>query len=161
MSTGPEVSAITIEPAPPTAPEAVAARASFSADVSAAMGATWQLPPDADGDLAGADGAFWLARGDGEVLGCVGARAVDLADGPAVEVKRLWVSSAARGLGLGGRLLTTVEDWARARGVARLVLDTRSELGAATRLYRRTGWTEVPAYNNNADAQLWFSKPLG
>ncbi|TNM67882.1 GNAT family N-acetyltransferase [Streptomyces sp. NP160] len=161
MSTTGEVSAVTVEPAPPTAPEAVAARAAFSADVSAAMGTTWRLPLDADGDLAGADGAFWLARRDGEVLGCVGARAVALADGPAVELKRLWVSSAARGLGLGTRLMGTVESWARSRGATRLVLDTRSELESATRLYRRTGWTEVAPYNDNADAQLWFFKTLG
>ncbi|MGQ7294895.1 GNAT family N-acetyltransferase [Quadrisphaera sp. KR29] len=159
MSTTPEV---VIEPAPPTAPEAAAARAAFAADVSAAMGTTWQLAADADRDLVGPAGAFWLARRtDGEVVGCVGARAVDLADGPAVEVKRLWVSAAARGLGLGARLLAAVEDWARDRGATRLVLDTRSELEAATRLYRRSGWAEVPAYNDNADAQLWFSKRVG
>ena len=159
MST--DTSAASIDPAPPTAPEAAAARAAFSADVSAAMGTTWQLPPDADGDLAGPDGAFWLARSGSRVLGCVGARAVELAGGPAVEVKRLWVSSAARGLGLGARLLDVVERWARERGATRLVLDTRGELEAATRLYRRTGWVEVAPYNDNADAQLWFSKPLG
>lgn len=176
VSTTPQDSTVStgvvIEPAPPTAPEAAAARASFAADVSAAMGVTWQLAADADADLAGPDGAFWLARrpgpgdggiasADGEVLGCVGARAVTLADGSAAEVKRLWVSSAARGLGLGGRLLDVVEGWARDRGATRLVLDTRGELEAATRLYRRTGWVEVAPYNDNADAQLWFSKPLG
>ncbi|MBF5081541.1 GNAT family N-acetyltransferase [Quadrisphaera sp. INWT6] len=166
MSTTPETSTdVVFRPAPPTAPEAAAARASFAADVSAAMGVTWQLAEDADADLAGPDGAFWLARRagdrDGEVLGCVGARAVALADGPAVEVKRLWVSAEARGLGLGARLLDVVERWARDRGATRLVLDTRGELEAATRLYRRTGWVEVAPYNDNADAQLWFSKPLG
>ncbi|TXR57941.1 GNAT family N-acetyltransferase [Quadrisphaera setariae] len=161
---------VVITPAPPSAPEAVAARASFCADVSTAMGVTWQLPVTADGDLAAPGGAFWLARSvegtqdddeRGRVLGCVGARAVELAGGPAVEVKRLWVSSAARGLGLGTRLLDVAEGWARARGATRLVLDTRSELESATRLYRRTGWTEVAPYNDNTDAQLWFSEPLG
>ncbi len=167
----PEPGAVTVEPALPSAPEAAAARASFAADVSAAMGTTWQLAADADADLDGPDGAFWLARrshsddgghgDDGEVLGCVGARAVALADGPAVEVKRLWVSAGARGLGLGTRLLDVVERWARDRGATRLVLDTRGELEAATRLYRRTGWVEVAPYNDNADAQLWFARSLG
>ena len=165
MRSTPETSTdVVFRAAPPTAPEAAAARASFAADVSAAMGLTWQLAADADADLAGPDGAFWLARlagGASDVLGCVGARAVALADGPAVEVKRLWVSGAARGLGLGARLLDVVERWARDRGATRLVLDTRGELEAATRLYRRTGWVEVAPYNDNADAQLWFSKPLG
>ncbi len=149
-----------IEPALPSSPEGAAARAAFAAEVSGVMGRPWELPGDGDDDLTAPDGAFWLARSrsrSGEVLGCVGARA--LPDGP-VEVKRLWAAPAARGTGLGARLLGTVESWARERGARRVVLDTRSELEAAARLYRRCGWVEVAPYNANADAQLWFAKVL-
>ncbi|WP_432562462.1 GNAT family N-acetyltransferase [Kineococcus sp. SYSU DK003] len=122
------------------------------------------LPADEDGappgdlvDLVPPRGAFVVAvRGD-EPLGCVGVR--ELADS-SVEVKRLYVSGAARGLGVGRRLLTWCEDWARSRGAARLVLDTHGALTAARGLYGSAGFVEVEPYNDNPHAQLWFAKAL-
>ncbi|WP_432544127.1 GNAT family N-acetyltransferase [Kineococcus sp. SYSU DK002] len=122
------------------------------------------LPADEDGappgdlvDLVPPGGSFVVAVRDGEPLGCVGVR--ELADG-SVEVKRLYVTGRARGLGLGRRLLTWCEDWARARGAARVVLDTHGELTAALGLYRSAGFVEVEPYNDNPHAQLWFAKAL-
>jgi GNAT superfamily N-acetyltransferase len=113
---------------------------------------------DGDADLAPPDGAFWVARRAGAPVGCVGARALDALT---VELKRMYVAPAARGAGVARRLVAAAEDWARARGAATAVLDTRPELEAACRLYRATGWVEVAPYNDNDAAGLWFAKALG
>lgn len=116
-------------------------------------------PSDSDlTDLAAPGGAFVVAgAAPGPDLGCVGVR--ELADG-SVEVKRLYVSAGARGQGVGRRLLAWCEDWARARGATRLVLDTHGALTAARALYLAAGLVEVERYNDNPDAQHWYAKSL-
>ena len=76
------------------------------------------------------------------------------------EIKRMWLAPAARGHGLGARLLDALESSARDLGATRAVLDTNEQLGAALGLYRSRGWSEVPAYNDNAYATHWFAKEL-
>ena len=50
------------------------------------------------------------------------------------------VASSRIGLGLGGRLLTAVEDEARRHGCTRLRLEVRADNGAGLRLYERRGY---------------------
>ncbi len=61
------------------------------------------------------------------------------------EVQLLAVHPAARGQGLGGRLLAACEDGARERDCARMVLSTQPTMTAAHRLSARTGYQRVPA----------------
>jgi DNA-binding MarR family transcriptional regulator len=68
---------------------------------------------------------------------------------------------AARGLGVGRRLLSELEAAARARGVEVLRLDTNRTLHEAITLYRSAGFTEVPAFNDEAYAHHWFEKRIG
>jgi ribosomal protein S18 acetylase RimI-like enzyme len=58
-------------------------------------------------------------------------------------------------------LLDEVEQAARARGVSRLRLDTRSDLMEARRLYESRGYLEVPPFNNGRYAEHWFERTLG
>ncbi|MFI7101321.1 GNAT family N-acetyltransferase [Streptomyces sp. NPDC050161] len=55
------------------------------------------------------------------------------------EVSRLYVGPAARGQGIGGRLLRAAQEAAGARGL-RLVLEVKSTDRAAVALYERHGW---------------------
>jgi ribosomal protein S18 acetylase RimI-like enzyme len=80
-------------------------------------------------------------------------------DSPA-EVKRMWVSPDVRGLGLGRRLLTELENQAVAHGSAVLRLETNRNLTEAIALYRAAGYTEVPAFNTEPYAHHWFEKHL-
>ncbi|WBB60912.1 MarR family winged helix-turn-helix transcriptional regulator [Streptomyces sp. WMMC500] len=77
------------------------------------------------------------------------------------EVKRMWVSPAVRGLGLGRRLLTELEERAAARGVRTLRLETNRALGEAVGLYRSSGYDEVAPFNDEPYAHHWFEKGLG
>ena len=104
-------------------------------------------------------GGFLVARRGDEVLGCVGLVPVAGVPGTA-EVKRLWVAKAARGTGLGTRLMAAIEALAREGGFTRLILDTNGVLVEAVAFYRRAGWTAIPRYNDNPYAQHWFARDL-
>jgi DNA-binding MarR family transcriptional regulator/GNAT superfamily N-acetyltransferase len=76
------------------------------------------------------------------------------------EIKRLWVSSSARGLGLGRRLITELEGRAASRGARVARLDTHGALVKAVSLYRSAGYREIPAFNDEPFADHWFEKRL-
>lgn len=89
--------------------------------------------------LASSDISVWAAW-DGEVLMGVGAlKALDPRHG---EVKSMHTLAAMRGRGVGGALLRHIVGVARARGYARLSLETGSmdEFQAARALYGRHGF---------------------
>lgn len=81
------------------------------------------------------------------------------ADAPA-ELKRMWIAPSTRGLGLGRRLLAELERRARESGVAVVRLETNHALTEAIALYRRAGYQEVPAFNDEPFAHHWFEKRL-
>jgi DNA-binding MarR family transcriptional regulator len=92
-----------------------------------------------------------------EPIGCGAVKHHD--DAPA-EIKRMWVTETARGLGIGRRLLTELEAWAARRGARAVRLDTNRALTEAIALYRSAGYLEVPAFNDESFAQHWFEKSL-
>jgi drug/metabolite transporter (DMT)-like permease/GNAT superfamily N-acetyltransferase len=103
-------------------------------------------------------GAFLVMYADnGRPIGCGGIR--ELGEGVA-ELKRMYVAPEARGNGYGGGLLVALEDEARRLGYERLRLDTAERLREAQALYRGAGYTEIPDYNGNTAAALWFEKDL-
>ncbi|CCE03956.1 bifunctional helix-turn-helix transcriptional regulator/GNAT family N-acetyltransferase [Bradyrhizobium sp. STM 3809] len=108
-------------------------------------------------DMMAPRGAFFVALSDGLPLGCVGLKG---SGGAIAEIKRLWVAPAARGLGLGRRLMDAAETAARKLSIATLRLDTNSALGEAQQLYRTTGWTEIDRFNDDPYPDLFFEKDL-
>jgi DNA-binding MarR family transcriptional regulator/GNAT superfamily N-acetyltransferase len=112
--------------------------------------------PDAK-DMRRPRGTFIVAISDALPLGCVGLKGTE--HGYA-EIKRLWVAPAARGLGLGKRLMTATERAARELGITLLRLDTNSALPEASQLYRSTGWREIPRFNDDPYPDLFFEKHL-
>ncbi|GGE50014.1 bifunctional helix-turn-helix transcriptional regulator/GNAT family N-acetyltransferase [Actibacterium pelagium] len=113
--------------------------------------------PAADADrVSPPHGAFLVASFDGLPIGCVSVRSNDGFG----EIKRLWVSPSARGLGLARRLMDAAEDEARALGYTLLRLDTNSVLPEAIALYRKTGWTEIDRYNDDPNPDHFFEKQL-
>ena len=76
------------------------------------------------------------------------------------DIKRMWVAPAARGLGLGRRLLRTLEQHAQESGAAAVRLETNAALVEAIAMYRAAGYVEVEAFNDEPNADHWFEKPL-
>ncbi len=102
-------------------------------------------------------GEFFVAYLHGEPIGCGGVK--HHTDAPA-EIKRMWIAPAARGLGLGRRLLETLEACARAGGARVAHIETSAVLAEALALYRSAGWVEVPAFNEEPFADHWLEKAL-
>ncbi len=82
---------------------------------------------------------FFVARSDGMAAGC-GALVIG-GDGTG-ELKRMFVSAAARGRGVGQALLRSIEAAAQAQAVRLLQLETGIHNAEALRLYRRFGYVE-------------------
>jgi putative acetyltransferase len=85
-------------------------------------------------------GAFFVVRESGRVVGSVG---VDRTDGDTAELHRLYLDPHLRGRGLGDALVTTILDWCRRHGVARLVLWSDTRFVHAHELYRRHGFQQT------------------
>ena len=111
----------------------------------------------ADDEMTPPAGAFLVAILHGEPVGCGGLK---FHPGAPAEVKRMWVSPAVRGLGLGRRLLAELEAEAVRHGVGVLRLETNRTLAEAIAMYRTAGYREVPAFNDEPYAHHWFEKEL-
>ena len=103
-------------------------------------------------------GEFFVAYLHGQPVGC-GAVKHHL-DAPA-EIKRMWIAPPARGLGLGRRLLETLEACAHDAGASVARIETSSVLGEALSLYLSAGWVETEAFNEEPFADRWLEKALG
>ena len=102
-------------------------------------------------------GDFFVIYLRGAPIGC---GAVKYHPGAPTEIKRMWISPAARGLGLGRRLLEHLEACARKSGARAARIETSAVLTEALALYHSAGWVEVPAFNDEPFADHWFEKAL-
>lgn len=108
-------------------------------------------------DMAPPQGAFLLLSEGERALACGGLKT----HAPGVgEIKRMYTRPEARGRGLARDLLQELESTARHLNMHRLLLDTAGPLEAAAGLYLSSGYSEVPAYNDNPYAARWFAKEL-
>src|SRR5215470_1962806 len=109
-------------------------------------------------ELTPPSGMLVIARLRGRAIGC---GALKFHEGKPAELKRMWLAPDARGLGMGRRLLGVLEHHARQAGVTVLQLETNRALTDAIALYRRSGYIEVSAFNDEPYAHHWFEKRLG
>lgn len=72
----------------------------------------------------------------------------------------MWVEPEARGLGLGRRILRELEQLARDGGAQVVRLETNRALSEAIALYRKSGYREVAAFNDEPYAHHWFEKRI-
>ena len=145
--------ALDIAPEPLTSDVAAALIIDLNAELSALYpepGAThFRLDPS---EVATGAGIFVVARWHGRPVGCGALRRIRNPDlvrevGPnAGEIKRMYVAPDSRGRGIGRAVLDRLEAEARTLGVSRLVLETGTRQIEAIALYRRAGFTEIPAY---------------
>ncbi|MCG0285879.1 helix-turn-helix domain-containing GNAT family N-acetyltransferase [Streptomyces sp. PSAA01] len=153
-------SVVSLEELDPDHPDAARCLRSYSAELQelfeGGFDPAHSLLPD-PGELRAPRGLFLVARLHDEPVGCAGLK---LPSGAPAEIKRLWVCPGARGLGLARRLLSELEERAARHGSDLVRLDTNKALETATRLYRDSGYTEVPAFNDEPYAHHWFEKRL-
>lgn len=111
-------------------------------------------------DVSSGRGVFLVVYREGTPVGCGALR---LLDAETAELKRMYLSPAVLGRGLGRRLVAALEAEARALGVRRLVLETGIRQLAALALYQATGFHPIPLYGEyrlSAETSRCLAKDL-
>jgi len=101
--------------------------------------------------------AAWIAEVDGQPMGCV---LCVRKDDDTAQLRILLVDPAARGLGIGARLVSECLTFARRAGYQRIVLWTNDVLTAARRIYQAAGFRltgEEPhrSFGRDLVSQTW------
>ncbi|MBX3610615.1 MAG: bifunctional helix-turn-helix transcriptional regulator/GNAT family N-acetyltransferase [Hydrogenophaga sp.] len=99
----------------------------------------------------------WVAEREGSVIGAV---FVVRADEHTAQLRMLYVDAAARGLGLGRRLVDECIRFAQAAGYRRMVLWTNDILTAARHIYEATGFVlereeRHQSFGKDLNGQYW------
>jgi GNAT superfamily N-acetyltransferase len=91
--------------------------------------------------MAGRDHGVFVACRDGRVIGWIHVSAVQhLQADPRAEIGGLVVTASARSAGVGARLVSQAEQWARAHGFSSVVVRSQIMREAAHRFYLREGY---------------------
>lgn len=144
----------------PRDPRAIACLTEYYAELASRLRTGFDVKLSADPeatDMLRPRGAFLVAMSDGLPLGCVGLKGTDKGY---AEIKRLWVSPAARGMGMAKRLMAAIEHTARDLGIPLLRLDTNSALPEAVAMYQTAGWTQIDRFNDDPYPDYFFEKRL-
>ncbi|MFY1669081.1 GNAT family N-acetyltransferase [Plantactinospora sp. WMMB334] len=126
----------------PVARELVAAAL---ADLAQRYGGEGDETPVAACEFEPPAGAFLIAYLDGAPVGCAGWRTHGNT-GHVAELKRMYVSPAARGRGVARRVLAGIEESARKHGRSRLILECGARQPEAIALYRASGYERIPDF---------------
>lgn len=110
-----------------------------------------------DREMTPPRGFFIVARFKGAPVGCGALKRRGRTIG---EIKRMWTAPSARGQGVARSVLRALETSARELGVRTLRLETNRTLKEAQALYRKEGYQEVAAFNDEPYAHHWFEKRL-
>ena len=112
------------------------------------------------GKYAPPTGEILLARDNsGNAVGCVAVRPLSPPD--CCEMKRLYILPAARGLGVGKKLLHEILDKALSLGYNEIKLDTLPSMRQAVSLYESAGFVSTtPYYKTPLPGTVFLSRQL-
>ena len=103
-------------------------------------------------------GSLYLAFYGGQLAGCGALRPLE--DG-CCEIKRIYVRTSFRKLGIARAMSQKLLEDAASRGYQTVKLDTLARLEGALSLYRSLGFRETTPYNFNPEADIvYMEKPV-
>jgi GNAT superfamily N-acetyltransferase len=152
------VSEIEIRPAGFAEPVVQALVRAALVELGERYGGSGDDTPVALTDFDPPEGAFFIALDGGRAVGCCGWRR----HGDDAELKRMYTSPAARGAGVARRLLTAIEESARAAGHKRVILETGDKQPEAVNLYVSAGYDQIEdfGYYKDFPSVLSYAKVL-
>jgi putative acetyltransferase len=144
-----------IQPRPADSPDVAALVAAQQAEIAG----RYAPGEESGGFPMDASARFLVAFLDGAPVGC---GAIQTLEPGVAELKRMYVRPDHRGRGLSRRLLTTLEDTARAEGHAEIRLETGTRQGEAIGLYSSAGYAEIPLFGHYVGSEFsrCFAKRL-
>ncbi len=147
------------EPSGIDAAEVRALYAEFIAEADGPLGIDVEADAAAGppADLEPPGGVLLLVRVGGEPAGLGGVRHLET---DVAEIKSMYLAPRFRGGGIAQRLLAELEGIAARHGCTAVRLDSSRYLTTALSLYRAAGYREVPDYNGNPKADIWFERQL-
>ena len=109
--------------------------------------------------MAGDDTSVFIARDDGEAVGC---GALKRHAGGVGEIKRMYTRPSHRGRKIGAAIVAGIEALARQEEFTRLVLETGDRHPAAWAVYERAGFTRCGPVRDYPDSQwsVFYEKRL-
>jgi putative acetyltransferase len=119
--------------------------ATVISSVLSEYGLTWE-PDGADRDVLEVEecyiatgGEFWVIEHQNQIIGTGAYYPVHRGE-KAVEIRKMYLLSSVRGLGLGKYLLQQLEIAISSRGFRQIWVETASVLSTAVKLYENTGY---------------------
>ena len=92
----------------------------------------------------------------------VGCGAIKKFDDTSVEVKRMFVASEKRGLGVAQKIIHELETWSKEFGYKKCVLETGIRQVEAVKFYKKCDYKIIPNYGQykNMENSICFEKQL-
>lgn len=106
---------------------------------------------------------YFVAEEDGSLLGGAGIFPTEGLPSGVCELVKMYLTKAARGKGLGQKMISHVMDWAKENGYQTIYLETMPELSKAVKVYEHFGFQYLDAPMGNSGhcgCDLWMSKSL-
>lgn len=107
--------------------------------------------------------AYYIAEKEGLLLGGAGIYPTDGLPADTCELVKMYLSPAARGMGLGRQMIGFCLDKAKENGFTRVYLETMPELKKAVSVYEKFGfrYLEGPMGNSgHSGCDIWMLKEL-
>lgn len=117
-------------------------------------------------EFAKKDGEFWVAERERRIIGCIGYTPLPKrARTPrGIELKKLYVERCERGSGIAGKLVTLVEDAARAHDASFIELWSDTRFLPAHRFYEKRGYERGEEtrelFDQSDTVEYYFKKQL-
>jgi len=101
-----------------------------------------------------------VAYADNLPVGCGCFRPMD--EKTTIEIKRMYVSSSSRGLGIAKKILHELEQWAKEQGFIEAKLETGDNQPEAIAVYKRAQYQKIPNYPpyERIKESICMAKPL-
>lgn len=107
--------------------------------------------------------AYFVVEENGVILGCAGIAQLDNYEGNICELQKMYFLEAARGKGIGNKMINTCLERAKEYGFEGCYLETMPYMEAAQKLYKRMGFEYIDAPMGDTghySCPVWMLKTL-